>query len=255
MSWRRRRQFSLIMTVVLFFALVGGVFYYFKKPNPSCFDNKKNQTELGVDCGGTCAKVCQTETVALAVLWTRVFEITPGNYSALAYVENANRQFGLPNFTYEFILTDAEGGEITRATGQTFANPKERFMVFSANISAPAGKVARAFVEFPASLVWQRLTKSELKLEVKRKDWQMAPTPNLTAEVLNGEVRDLRQIPVYVVLSDKNGNAISASATFIDEIKGLTATNIYFTWPLPLVENPTFFDFYAHPNLFELSDL
>ncbi len=255
MSWRLRRQFSLVMTVVLFLVLVGGLYFYFTNPLPTCADNKQNQKELGVDCGGPCAKVCRFETANLIVLWTRVFEITPGNYSAIAYIENPNRQFGLADFDYQFILTSATGAEVARTTGRSFANSKERFIIFSSNITAPAGTVSRAFLEFPSPLTWQRSAKTDLKLEIKRKSFTMEPTPNLVAEAHSGEVKTLNRIPVYVVLSDKNGNAISASATFIDQLPGQGVADIYFTWPVPLSDTPVFFDFYPHPNLLETGSL
>ncbi|MDQ5957697.1 MAG: hypothetical protein QG665_21 [Patescibacteria group bacterium] len=251
MSWRNRRRVAIVLTVLLVFAVVAGFYFYFTKPLPSCLDGKQNQGEWGVDCGGPCARVCRSETQPLVTLWTRVFEITPGNYTAVAYVENPNRLLGLPTFNYEFVLTDFKGTEIARASGESFANPKERFIVFSSNIMAPAGTANRSFLGFPDNFVWQRLDKDPLKIQMKRKNFSLEPSPNLSAEVLSEEIKTINRFPVYVVLSDKNGNAISASATFVDSLGAQSATDVYFTWPTPFADTPVFFDFYPHASLFD----
>ena len=252
MSWRRRRQFSIILTVALVLALVGGVWYFLVKPEPSCFDGKKNQDEVGVDCGGPCSKVCLTETSPLSILWARAFEISPGSYSAVAYVENGNRRFGLPELPYEFILVDANGAELARVSGRTFANPQERFVVFHGNITAPAGRSARTFIEFPADLIWQRLEPQSPVLSVRKKSFATEPAPQLVAEAVNPAVAPISGIQVPVVLSDKEGNAISASATYINSIASGATVELYFTWPLSLAAPPVFFDFYPHENFFNV---
>ena len=250
MSWRRERQFSIVLVLVIVVGVLAGSWYYFKRPEPSCFDGRKNQDEIGPDCGGVCARVCSVETKPLAVLWARPIEITAGNYSAVAFIENPNENFGVPVLAYDFSLVDKEGNEIARRSGRSFANPKERFLVFESGIVAPAGMVARAFLEFPSNQDWGRENAATPGFSVRRKSFEAVPAPRLVAEAVNSSVRAVRNIFVPVVISDKDGNAITASATYIDSLPAGETKELYYTWPLPFLAEPVFFDFYPHQNIF-----
>src|SRR5947209_735804 len=112
-SWSKQQQIAYFLIVFVTFVLITGYFYYyFLKPVPSCFDNKQNQGELGVDCGGTCAALCKSQTSNLLVLWSRSLQVRPGLYDAVAYVENPNSAAGLGQIGYTFTLYDAQGKEI-----------------------------------------------------------------------------------------------------------------------------------------------
>ena len=57
---------------------------------PTCFDGVKNQNEKGLDCGGVCTRICSGDISTPIVMWQRVFQVTPGVYSAVAYIQNPN---------------------------------------------------------------------------------------------------------------------------------------------------------------------
>src|SRR3989344_9365646 len=92
MTWALKRQLFYVFVLVLFFAVFGFLIAYprFNKA-PSCIDNKQNGTETGVDCGGSCLRPCGSQVDDIAVLWARAFRVIPGQYNAVAYLENQNR--------------------------------------------------------------------------------------------------------------------------------------------------------------------
>ena len=81
--------------------LAGGVYYFYFIPNPSCFDNIKNQEETEVDCGGSCID-CELLTIALEVDEPQVFSAGNLKSTILGRVVNRSVNYGFYSFEYEF---------------------------------------------------------------------------------------------------------------------------------------------------------
>src|SRR3989344_2585469 len=109
MSWRAKQQFkyfSFIAGAVLL--ILGAVlFFIFTRPG-TCSDGKQNNGELGVDCGGSCARLCPFEISDVIVHWARAFPAREGFYDAVASIENPNFNAGVKDFTYTFKLYDVK---------------------------------------------------------------------------------------------------------------------------------------------------
>lgn len=255
MTWRLQRQLTIVFVILVFLAVVFGLFYFYTRPAPSCFDRAQNQGEQGVDCGGSCVKICQDQAIPLITLWTRPFEISPGVYSAVAFVENPNRSLGIPYLAYEFSLVDKAGRVITRGTGHTFANPSERFPIFLGGLSDPSRSVKSAFVTFTDPIEWRRTEREVPKVSVRQTGLELLPVPRLSAEVESSSIVELSNLPVVAVISGPGGNAFTGSATLVDRLPSGGQQQVYFTWPLPFEIEPTLFDLYPRVNVFELPEV
>lgn len=79
MTWAFRRQMLYAGGVIILLLGLGFLFLrpYFVKA-PSCMDNKKNGTETGIDCGGSCTLACLNQVDPIAILWARSFRVVPG---------------------------------------------------------------------------------------------------------------------------------------------------------------------------------
>ena len=78
MTWALKRQIFYVGVLVLFFSIAGFLIIYPKlSKSPTCFDGRQNGEELGVDCGGACAKACVAQVDNISVLWSRAFKIFP----------------------------------------------------------------------------------------------------------------------------------------------------------------------------------
>ena len=110
MSWARRRKTIYLGTIAIVFMIIAGWVFvaYFNKP-PTCSDNKQNQGELGVDCGGPCLLLCPAQYAPLNVLWSRFSKVSDGDYNVLAYIENPNLNASSYNLNYVFKLYDSRG--------------------------------------------------------------------------------------------------------------------------------------------------
>ncbi|MEX0910206.1 MAG: hypothetical protein WDZ73_00400 [Candidatus Paceibacterota bacterium] len=251
MSWRLKRKLIIIGGIVFFFVSFSGLWYWYSRPEPTCFDGKKNGSELDVDCGGGCARVCSLEVSPVVNLWTRVFEITPNNYTAVSLFNNPNTGLGSPRAEYLVDYRDTTGRTIATTTGFTFINPGQVIPIFLPNFMSSSTPLEKVFVNF-IDINWQRIGRPAPDINVVRTNFEKTPIPRITVRVTNNEVFDLQNVRVVAVLSDEDNNGFTSSATIINNIKSKDTVNAYFTWPVPFPIEPTFFDFYVESNVFDL---
>src|SRR3989339_265818 len=130
MTWAFKRQFFYIFILVLFFAVFGFLIAYSKlNKAPTCFDNKQNDTETGVDCGGSCANACLAQVDPISVLWARAFRVVPGRYNAVAYLENHNKNIAINKVNYKFRFADKNNIYIGKREGSAYVPPSGRFAI------------------------------------------------------------------------------------------------------------------------------
>ena len=149
MSWALRRQLFYIGILIVFFSAFG---FLVVSPRlsevPSCTDKKQNGDEAGVDCGGSCSLACNFEVDEISVLWSRVFQVVPGRYNAVAYLENHNQKSAISKIKYRFRFSDKDNVYIGKREGETFIPPEGKFAVFEVGIGV--GKGSTFWVELDA---------------------------------------------------------------------------------------------------------
>ncbi len=251
-SWNRRRQIRYFFMVMAFVGLVAGGTYWYAKPAPNCFDGKLNQDERGVDCGGTCVRVCRADVIPLQTIWIRPFEIISGSYTVIGLFENHNRELGVDQLSYTIKLVNDLGATISTRTGETFVNPQEKFVVFESALSTSGQKPVRAFIEFEPSPAWALPSVAKPILSVVRKEIGSDAKPTLHAVITNTSVYDLEAIVVPVVLSGNDTNVFTGSATLVESLPRGATKDIYFTWPASWPYLPAVIDFYPRVNTFQI---
>lgn len=253
MKWSSRRQLTYFMSIILFMALIVGSFYLLYKPAPTCFDQKQNQDEEGVDCGGPCARVCQSVAIPLKVYWTRVFPLGNGLYDVAALVENENQNLGVKSLAYTFKLFDSNSVEVAKREGKTFVNPGEKFVVFESNVeSSLAYPATKAFVEIEEYPIWEKVAAVPRIISIERLSFSNLPYPVLRLKVKNDSFDNYKDIKVNTVLSDINQNAFAASATFVDSLLAGESEEVFMTWPSSFESEPSYTDNYWRINAFDL---
>ncbi len=236
MSWSSRRRFSYasITTVALLFAVGIPMYFIYHKP-PSCFDGKQNKDETGIDCGGGCSQVCSQEVAPLVVRWSRAFKVTPGNYNAVAYVENPNISAGVKSISYRFDLFDAKKDLIISRTGKTFISPGAISPVFESAIMVGDRIPVQTFFEITKDPLWFRTDKSYESLSVKNRILSRVDTkPRIDATIVNtSPVKEFHKVETIAVVFGTDGNAIAASRTILPLLSVRESKSIVFTWPYP----------------------
>ena len=112
---RRFKQFAYLVLFLAFWSLVAGAFYvtFFLQP-PSCTDNRVNQGEEGVDCGGPCKTFCmQKDLVAPSALGVpQVFMASDDLVSVLLEIKNPNVATSLRQLPYAVTVNGASGASL-----------------------------------------------------------------------------------------------------------------------------------------------
>lgn len=210
-------------------------FAYFAVP-PTCFDNSKNGDERGLDCGGSCVRICPFDVVTPTVSWARSFPGNNGLYNAVAYIENKNRLASTPEITYTLSLYDA-GGLITERTGKTILPPDNAYPIFEDRIDTQGRVPTQTFVEVAPATMWVPAPNATQQFTITNRELIGADSkPRLNASIYNNSIDNAEEIEVVATIFDRDGNALTSSRTFVDDLDGRSEQDIVFTWPGPIAK-------------------
>ena len=200
---------------------------------PTCFDRKENRNERGVDCGGSCRRVCAEDVLSPRILWSRSFKVAPGVYNAVSYVENPNFNAGVLAVPYHFTIFDNQGVVIAERNGSTYLMPGGITPVFEGTISVGERVPARTLFELGLIREWiTARDRASSPLVVKRQAISNVETaPRVNADLSNESINDIFDIEVVSVIYDVNDNAIGASRTIVPLLPRQGSEPIVFTWP------------------------
>ncbi|MEK7610102.1 MAG: FxLYD domain-containing protein [Patescibacteria group bacterium] len=233
-SWSKRRKKIYATIIVVFFVgvIVIPAFIIFYRA-PTCFDGGQNGNEKGVDCGGSCQRLCQNSFLSPSLAWTRFEEVAPSLYNIAAYIVNPNIEGEAINVPYHLVLYDDRGVLITDTNGLVTLPPHRNTLAFQGAVNVGKRIPAKALFEFTAEPNWHKRVDSLSSMAIGKKNYTEDDAGSaLTVNVKNVSVYPLTNISIYVVLYDKNGNALGFSKTLIDEIPPKGSMIAPFTWPL-----------------------
>ncbi len=238
MQWAFKRQ---VFDLIIFFGVLGifGFFiiYPFIKREPSCTDGRQNGFETGVDCGGLCARACMEDTDPVSILWSRAFEVVPGRYNAVAYIENHNQNTAVNKISYRFRFADENNIYIGKRDGTTFIPPSGNFALFEGAIDLGNSIPVYTTFQFTEVPVWAQVTDekaNQLKILVSKIELEGEDTsPRLRATVKNNSLFTITDVDVVAILYDELGSAVSVSQTYLESLSGEEVRDINFTWPQP----------------------
>ncbi|HSE56694.1 MAG TPA: hypothetical protein VLB02_01260 [Candidatus Paceibacterota bacterium] len=238
MNWAVRRRFLYVLITFLaagtLFAIVFRNVLY---QAPTCFDSKQNGEEVGIDCGGGCARYCPNTLALPKVRWKRSFPIASGFAHAVASIEHNYPNTGLRSLTYEFTLLDANNERITTRRGTTFIGGHGRSAIIEPLI--PVGKQVPVVTQFEilSSDSWEKFPAGvdDSTFKVERTDLEtLVDATRLTATLTNQSASVLRNVQVIAILYDTKDNAITASKTELQSVASLGRVTAYFTWDFAL---------------------
>lgn len=239
MTWALKRQIFFLFLFLIFASFFGFlvIYPYFNRA-PSCTDGRKNGDESGVDCGGSCARACYAEVNDVSVIWSRAFEVVPGRYNALAYLENKNTNTAVEKIRYRFRFTDKDNVYIGERDGEASIPPGGKFAIFEPAIEVGNAVPVYTNFQFIEKPVWLNVSKDkieQLKVLVSNIKLENEKTsPKLSATVKNNSLFYIPEVTVVAVLYDASHNAVNISQTYIDLLRGGESKLVNFTWPTPM---------------------
>ncbi|HEC32640.1 MAG TPA: hypothetical protein ENI63_00060 [Candidatus Kaiserbacteria bacterium] len=233
MSWANRRKMLYGGGVIIFLIVIIGIpSFLFLYKSPTCFDGIKNQKELGIDKGGPCVLLNNSQVQNIAVLWSRSFEVIPGIYNAIAQVDNPNFSAGAINVPYSFKLFDKDSVLISERKGRTYISPNKIISVFEGGIKTGERIPARTLFEFLEEPKWERVDNPIEGLKVRsRKLNNQGVTPRVDAVIENKSFVDIFDIEVIITIFNARDVAIASSRTVIDMLPKQSSKPVTFTWP------------------------
>jgi hypothetical protein len=161
----RRIQYAIGALAILTLLSIG-IYYQYVYKAPNCFDLIQNGTETGVDCGGSCQRICEASIIPPLIQWSQSFKIVDGQYNAVAYVENKNKDIGTPELKYIFRLYDADGLIVERE-GKTVLPPESVYPIFEGRVMTGTRIPTRTTIEFVVHLNGFLLNQGEDSLVLK----------------------------------------------------------------------------------------
>jgi hypothetical protein len=232
-SWSQRRKalYSSIL-IVVFLIVFGGLGFKLFYKAPSCFDGIQNGDEQGIDCGGSCQRLCASAFLPPIVSWSRLENLAPGLYNVATYISNPNSNAGSGPVPYHVILYDKDGVEITEYNGSIALPPKRNTLAFHGAVSTDKRVPTRVLFEFTQAPDWRAAADPLTALTIGKKDYNEDQSgASLIVGLNNTSVDSIGPTDVYAVLYDKDGNALGFSKTIVDGISGYGSAVAPFTWP------------------------
>jgi len=217
----RTKQIIIIFVYVLIFlAIVFGVYFLFLKPAPTCSDGKLNQGEEQKDCGGPCPS-CEIKTLkSIKILWVKALRTSEQNYDLVARIENPNQNYGLRSFGYKFSLYDLNNQLVAEKAGSSFILPRgERYLL---ELKVPLdGSLAKVVLDIDENVRWERI-KDYLPPEISVFDKKYEVLKNGTvfsqasANIKNSSRFDYKNVGVAVIVFGSDGEPMAVNSTSLD---------------------------------------
>jgi Mg-chelatase subunit ChlD len=235
--WAARRRAIYLGALILILSAVSfTIFWKYWYTTPTCFDKTKNGDETGVDCGGSCSLICNADVMAPIVRWDpRLFEVLPGIWSAIVYVENPNTNVDATYVPYSFTIYDGNNNVLVERKGATILPKSKTVGVFEGSIAIPeSARPKRAVFELGSGIIWKKNEAPAPNIAITNSPiLKLESSPRVEANVKNNSTEELKNIELVVAIFDGADNVIAASRTFVDSLKKNENTDIFFTWPKP----------------------
>lgn len=259
MDYRRRKQTIIVLILIAMIALIGaGIYYKWFYQKPTCSDNKQNQKEEGVDCGGPCSLSCERLTLSeLKVEWVKSLLLKDNTYDLAARIANPNPNFGLEQFKYTFKIYNEAGAMLKEQSGVNFILPAEKKYLIESNV-ATNGNIGRVdlIIGKAPKTTWKKI-KQDFKspdIYVHDKQFQYLDDRSDSAQasgvIKNNSDFDFDIITVAVVLFDENKEIIGLNKTLAKTI--LAGEERYFSvlWFTPFAASVKSIEMQAETNFF-----
>ncbi len=213
--------------------LILTVFYLlWFKPEPNCFDNRRNQKESGVDCGGPCQD-CEIKTlVPLGERWLKYFS-ADGKTTIAAEVKNSNTDYAAGGFSYIFDIYGKDGSKIKSVARKSFIYAGEIKCLFE-QADVKFQEIGEIKISF-ADIDWERKDKfSQPKIQ-KRQILTSFQDNKIGAEtsgiVINDNSFSLSKLRIIGFLLNKNGAELGVSKTELENLKAFEERTFKIIFP------------------------
>ena len=206
--------------LVVFAALIYGAYILFIYARPaSCFDDRQNQGERGIDCGGPCAPCGLKLVQDIATSTPQILEIDKNRVSVLAEIRNFNQNFGAEQLFYNINFYDFSGKQIKSISGSSFIYAGEIKNIIEPLVEIPfsAIKKSEILISNTSWISSEEFIKPETEIrEIKIEE--LNGTISARGLLVDNSAFRLKQIGVSVFVFNKSGLRLGISKTALQDI-------------------------------------
>lgn len=236
-AWATQRKFFIFFSTLVGVSIIciSSIFFILYEPE-SCSDGLRNQSELGIDCGGECPNVCIVPPKKLLTLWSRAFPLADGIYSAIAYIENQNKDLYIPKIQYRFRFFDSKGVYITYSSDYATILPNGITPIIVPFVGSDERVIESVEFSFVNDPVFETYPEEDASFDVLNTELKNPETsPKLNATVLLSSGPTVKEVEFVAIVYDQNDNAIATSKTVQENMRLNEIRELHFTWVNPFV--------------------
>ncbi len=235
-----------------FSLLIFLIYLVWFKPFPTCFDNRQNQEEKGIDCGGPC-KSCEIKTLVIEKNWIKYFSAESKTIIAVE-IKNPNSNFSADSFLYSLDIYNKNNEKIKTLSDKSliYASDIKHIIEFAEINSKDIGKIEISFSE----ISWKRIEEFS-KPQVQNRELE-TKTENkivvVSGMVTNNNPFPLSKIKIAAFLASPSNIFISASKTELEDIPAYGEKSFKIIFPknvslIPIASQASLFNLnLADPN-------
>lgn len=231
------RLIKQIIIAFIFFSVlasIGYLIYYFNRTVPSCDDGILNQSEEGIDCGGSCEPCQLIDIEDLEILLVKAVPAQDNFYDLIVQIKNPNQNYGSEQVAYKFRLNDIENNLTLEFSGLTFILPNQSKYLIETKVefsgSAPV-------IEFSLENVkWKKLEDYQPpQLIVQRKEYRLLGGDQLGSSQARGVLVNksnfgFERINIDVLLLDASQNILAVNTTEMRTLLAGQERDFFITW-------------------------
>ncbi len=242
-----------IITAIIF--LVGYGIYYIAVPTPTCFDNKKNQQEEGIDCGGPCLKPCLVVPhPQLLIKSKKAIAIGQLGYDLVVEIQNRNSNFGAKSFDYDIKIINTDN-EIQTFNGSSYilaGSAETKYLIkrgaqINGNIvSIDVGIKNIKWVELEDAVTPELLVLNK-KFEYLNMAGKYA---KILGTIQNKSNLGFDVVEVQTILFDENNNIVGIGLTDLRTFDSNQMRYFEVTWPTKFSKEPVTITIKPQTNVF-----
>lgn len=237
MQWATKRKIIIIAIGAALFFSAGAAMVFFVFSNPaSCSDGKQNGGEVGIDCGGSCLRLCSVQVKEPFVDFAQT--VQDGNSTAIvARLVNPNERASVSGLRYEATLFSTNGVFLDQFEGEINIEPNKKVALY-----IPIGQavlkedVSRVSVEVSGGIFLQD-SRNYQNIFIQDFAWSFSgglPTLNLKVESLGQQI--LRQ-SIIAIAYGEGEKVLGAKRVIVPEINE-KSSDVSLRWSTPFSGNP-----------------
>lgn len=200
-------------------AVLSFVYFVWLRSPVSCFDNKKNQDETDIDCGGASCIPCELKHIQPLAHEPVIVLKADNKVTLAAKIMNQNAHYGASQFEYVFEVYAADNSIIKTVSGSSFIFGGEFAYLIEPGLDLDFQRIARVDLavqnpqwkspqEFPPPSVVMREQKAEKSgNEIK-----------VSGVIVNNDTLPVSVALVQALFKDKFGVVRGASQTELRDI-------------------------------------